>query len=48
MNLATQLKNNILATQGQQLWDIRDVKKGIYFYILKTGNQSKSGKLVIN
>jgi serine protease AprX len=35
------------AKQGQQLWDIRDVKKGTYFYILKAGNQSKSGKLII-
>ncbi len=34
--------------QGQQLWDIREVKKGTYFYILKAGNQSKSGKLIIN
>ncbi|MDP3463520.1 MAG: T9SS type A sorting domain-containing protein [Bacteroidales bacterium] len=36
------------AEQGQQLWDIREVKKGTYFYILKAGNQSKSGKLIIH
>lgn len=35
------------AWQGQQLWDIREAKKGTYFYTLKAGNQSKSGKLVI-
>ncbi|MBS4056851.1 MAG: T9SS type A sorting domain-containing protein [Bacteroidales bacterium] len=35
------------AWQGQQLWDIREAKKGTYFYTLKAVNQSKSGKLVI-
>lgn len=34
--------------QGQQLWDIREVKKGTYFYNLKANGQSKSGKLIIN
>lgn len=34
--------------QGQQLWDIREVKKGTYFYNLKANGQSKNGKLIIN
>jgi len=38
----------ITAKQGQQLWDIRDVKKGVYLYTLKTGAISKHGKLIIN
>jgi len=38
----------ITAKQGQQVWDIRDMKKGIYLYSLKAGAVSKNGKLVIN
>ncbi len=34
--------------QGQQVWDIRDVKKGVYLYTLKAGAMSKNGKLIIN
>jgi hypothetical protein len=34
--------------QGQQVWDIRDVLKGVYLYNLKAGTMSKSGKLIIN
>ncbi|MDD4373699.1 MAG: T9SS type A sorting domain-containing protein [Bacteroidales bacterium] len=37
----------ITAKQGQQLWDIRDVKKGVYLYTLKAGAMSKNGKLII-
>jgi hypothetical protein len=33
--------------QGQQVWDIRDVKKGVYLYTLKAGAMSKNGKLII-
>lgn len=32
---------------GQVIWDIRDTKPGIYHYVLKTGELSKSGNLVI-
>lgn len=38
----------IKVKQGQQLWDIRDVKKGVYLYTLKAGAISKHGKLIIN
>jgi hypothetical protein len=48
MNRETQLRSIYKAEQGQQLWDIREVKKGTYFYILKAGKQSKSGKLIIH
>ena len=37
----------VTTKQGQQLWDIRDVKKGVYLYTLKTGAISKNGKLII-
>ena len=35
------------AKQGQQVWDIRNIEKGVYLYTLKTGSLSKSGKLII-
>jgi hypothetical protein len=38
----------ITAKQGQQVWDIRDMKKGVYLYTLKAGTMSKNGKLIIN
>jgi len=34
--------------QDQQVWDIRDMKKGVYLYTLKAGTMSKNGKLIIN
>jgi hypothetical protein len=37
----------LTAKQGQQVWDIRDIQKGAYLYVLKVGNLSKSGKLII-
>ncbi len=33
--------------QGQVVWDIRGAKSGIYYYVLKSGELSKSGNLVI-
>ncbi|MBV2245795.1 MAG: T9SS type A sorting domain-containing protein, partial [Lentimicrobium sp.] len=33
--------------QGQQVWDTRQVEKGVYVYTLKAGTVSKQGKLVI-
>lgn len=33
--------------QGQYVWDIRDIEKGLYIYTLKAGSLTKSGKLVI-
>lgn len=32
---------------GQQVWDTRQIEKGIYIYTLKVGNISKQGKLVV-
>jgi len=37
----------ISAKQGQQVWDIRKTKPGIYIYTLKSGAFTESGKLVI-
>jgi hypothetical protein len=37
----------LTAKQGKQVWDIRDVKKGVYLYTLKAGAMSKNGKLII-
>ena len=34
-------------SQGQQVWDTRQVEKGVYVYTLKAGTVSKQGKLVI-
>jgi hypothetical protein len=34
--------------QGQQIWDTRRVKPGVYFYTLSAGGFSKHGKIVIN
>jgi hypothetical protein len=33
--------------KGKQVWDIRDMKKGVYLYSLKAGSVSKNGKLII-
>jgi hypothetical protein len=38
----------ITVNQGQQVWDIRDMKKGVYLYTLKAGAITKNGKLIIN
>ncbi len=34
--------------QGQQVWDIRNVKSGVYLYTLTSGGLQKTGKVVIN
>ncbi len=34
--------------QGQQIWDTRAVKPGVYFYTLSAGGFSKHGKIVIS
>ena len=34
--------------QGQQIWDIRSVKPGVYFYTLNTAGLSRHGKIVIS
>jgi hypothetical protein len=34
--------------QGQQIWDTRAVKPGVYFYTLSAGGFSKLGKIVIS
>jgi hypothetical protein len=38
----------LTAKQGQQVWDIRSVNKGVYLYNLKAGAMNKNGKLIIN
>ncbi len=42
------MQQRIFRKQSQQVWDIRDVKKGVYLYNLKAGTMSKNGKLIIN
>ena len=37
----------VTGSSGQQVWDTRQIEKGIYVYTLKAGNASKQGKLVI-
>ncbi len=34
--------------QGQQVWDIRTIKSGVYLYTLTSGGLQKTGKVVIN
>ena len=34
--------------QGQQVWDIRNVKSGVYLYTITSGGLQKTGKVVIN
>lgn len=34
-------------SQGQQVWDTRQVERGVYVYTLKAGAVSKQDKLVI-
>lgn len=47
------MQNNMLISlklkgkSGQQVWDTRQIEKGIYIYTLKAGNISKQGKLVV-
>jgi len=33
---------------GQQVWDTRNVKPGLYYYVLTVSGISKSGKVIIN
>jgi len=42
------MQQRIFRNQGQQVWDIRDMKKGVYLYTLKAGAITKNGKLIIN
>ncbi len=39
---------NINGMEGQKIWDTRDVKPGVYFYTLSTGEFNNSGKIVIS
>jgi hypothetical protein len=38
----------VTGSQGQQIWDTRSLKSGVYFYTLSVGEFTKSGKIVIN
>jgi len=39
---------HVSGKQGQQIWDTRTVKSGVYFYTLNAGGFSKHGKIVIS
>ena len=49
----TDMKGNMIIAftlttkEGQQVWDIRNIEKGVYLYTLKVGTLSKSGKLIV-
>ncbi len=34
--------------QGQEVWDTRDVKAGVYLFTLSSGGINKTGKIVVN
>ena len=38
---------SLTSSQGQYVWDIRQISPGLYYYTLKTARASKTGKLVI-
>jgi hypothetical protein len=38
----------VKGTQGQQLWDTRDIKPGVYLYTLKSESFSQSGKIIVS
>ncbi len=38
---------NINNGMGQELWDVRSLTNGLYYYTLRSGQSSKSGKIVI-
>ena len=38
----------VTGAQGQQVWDTRSIKPGVYFYTLSVGEFTKTGKIVIN
>lgn len=37
----------LTGNMGEAIWDTREIESGVYFYILKNNNTSKSGKVVI-
>ena len=37
----------VTGKQGQNIWDTRNVKPGLYFYTVSSSGMSKSGKLII-
>jgi hypothetical protein len=39
---------HVKGTQGQQLWDTRNIKPGIYLYTLKAESFSQSGKIIVS
>jgi hypothetical protein len=38
---------HVNSTQGQTLWDVRGFVPGVYYYTLKAGESSKSGKIIL-
>ncbi len=49
MNMQGQVIETIQVKEyiGQEILDIRSLQNGIYMYIFKAGDQSKSGKLIV-
>jgi len=43
------LVNRIIISgeQGQEVWDVRNIKSGAYIYNLESGDMSQKGKLII-
>ncbi len=39
---------NVGSNKGQKLWDIRNIKQGLYIYTIRCNSFSKSGKLIIS
>ena len=39
---------HVSGTQGQEVWDTRDVKAGVYFFTLNAGGINKTGKIVVS
>ncbi len=37
----------VTGTEGQVIWDVRDLNQGVYFYTMKTGELSKNGSILI-
>jgi len=47
MHERTIVSFKVTGNVGQQVWDTRQIAKGIYIYTLKAGTLNKQGKLVV-
>ncbi len=48
MNVFGKLIDELPVKSGKTVWDTRKIKPGVYYYILKTNDSVKPGKLVIS